>query len=632
MLFPDGVFPQFQEQINLMRDATGEIMMFLNCQVPPASTPASPRLPLASPPPPPPLRIPYAYIPYAYVHLLTFATKLHLLFFMVYAAGLIVASLTGPASPRVLVNPFGDDPDDFPKYVYQEIVEQTTGSLIDQANRMPSTGFFEKRATPAASAPASVVLEGYDRDRDHPLRRASSPQLPRRPSYPSMGPGHGPGPRPPVFRNSTFAGSIGGGGGGGGGGAGPEQKAPAQRSEYPPPKSVDGIRRPPRRSHSISGPSGVRSPPRSQVGPVLAVRPPSFGPGSSTVAPAPEGPTPAPAPAGPGLPPLPPPPTGLGPALGLGPGLGLPPRPPRGSLGVGDLLGVLGPSGLGTLTERTEAPERSASERRSSRSDGEHSSDAEGQGRGQSGGGTLRGSRSARTARSDRGGKKSARFDLPPPPPQPPGYVDAPSAGGPAAANGRRQQLPPIAPLALQVSPPPEDNDEGATTDSSAHRDVEEGENDDAGKAQAAPAPAPAPAPGSDPALPAGPSRSRAASIRDLPPLRLHRMDQQQPGSEAPAPAAPATSRRTARDRQQQQQTARSAREEAISRASTARGLRSNRSPRHGDLMDIAAQARPPARPAPPRPPARPPARPPRPLPAGRRSRPPIPACTSKTG
>eukprot|EP00741_Cyanophora_paradoxa_P000504 tig00000405_g491.t1 len=577
MLFPDTFLPQFQEQIATMRAGAGDVMMFLNCQ-----------------------------IPYAYVHLLTFATKLHVLFIMVYAGGLIGDGFNKQSISmivfgyiflfvnrviyeglltihEVLVNPFGDDPDDFPKYVYQEILEQTSASLIDQANKMPSTRFFEKydradrerrysntsfeeeerfmtRGVPSmlhSVAPSrkmstwkphsmAVAVPSISEDEVaaalaeagvHVNRRASAPAqqapaLPRRPSFPTMS-GRA---RPAVFRNSSFGASSGSAGAGMG--------LRTALSDYPHAKSVgSSSSKRPSRSNSISGAAGVRSPLRPEGGPVLAVRPPSFGPGSGTTSPPPEATAPLPGAA----PATPRGPRACGPA-GLG-------GCRRGAAGAGGPPG--GAAGRpGDPHRAHRGPERSG--KRGSNSDGERSQNT-----------SLKGSRSARTARSDREGK-SARFAFPV-----------------AMTNGRR--LPPIAPVALHVSPLP-------TTTRGHHGQQRargragagEEEAEKGGKAQTvvvpllAPDGDPTPSPSPPPVIvTASPRLSNIASLsgaKSLPPLRLQR-----------AEAGTRTGRAGAyADRP-------SARSEALSRASTARGLRSARSARgerHGsNLMDIAAQA-----------------------------------------
>eukprot|EP01112_Ceratiomyxa_fruticulosa_P013146 TRINITY_DN3678_c0_g1_i1.p1 TRINITY_DN3678_c0_g1~~TRINITY_DN3678_c0_g1_i1.p1 ORF type:complete len:373 (+),score=58.89 TRINITY_DN3678_c0_g1_i1:134-1252(+) len=111
----------------------------------------------------------HCQIPYSYVHLLTMITKIHLIFVMFYAGGILQNGIQIHSWARilfayaivftnqliyegllhihdVLVNPCGDDSSDFPKKMYQQDVEKMTENLLSPAHtNVVEFAKFEKK-------------------------------------------------------------------------------------------------------------------------------------------------------------------------------------------------------------------------------------------------------------------------------------------------------------------------------------------------------------------------------------------------------------------------------------------------------------------------------------------------------
>jgi len=152
LVFPEFVLPLMHAEISLMRGGAADIFMFLNSQ-----------------------------IPYAYVHLLTLVTKIHVAFVLGYSSGLIGQGFEERSLQmiifayiylfatrviyegllqihHVLVNPFGEDPDDFPKDSYMESLLHTTKATLRQAGRTPCEDYFSKFEEPLNEELAQKVV------------------------------------------------------------------------------------------------------------------------------------------------------------------------------------------------------------------------------------------------------------------------------------------------------------------------------------------------------------------------------------------------------------------------------------------------------------------------------------------
>eukprot|EP00276_Gloeochaete_wittrockiana_P003140 CAMPEP_0184662198 /NCGR_PEP_ID=MMETSP0308-20130426/42033_1 /TAXON_ID=38269 /ORGANISM="Gloeochaete witrockiana, Strain SAG 46.84" /LENGTH=901 /DNA_ID=CAMNT_0027104031 /DNA_START=163 /DNA_END=2867 /DNA_ORIENTATION=- len=141
LVYPEYVLPLMHGDISVMRGGASDIFMYLNCQ-----------------------------IPYSYVHMLTLVSKIHVLFVVLYVGGLIGRGFIERSVMTIvfgycflfatriiyegllqihhsLVNPFGDDPDDFPRLSYQEGLRQTCEAILSQVNQTPCHNFFQEQSS-----------------------------------------------------------------------------------------------------------------------------------------------------------------------------------------------------------------------------------------------------------------------------------------------------------------------------------------------------------------------------------------------------------------------------------------------------------------------------------------------------
>eukprot|EP00276_Gloeochaete_wittrockiana_P013170 CAMPEP_0184371004 /NCGR_PEP_ID=MMETSP1089-20130417/163153_1 /TAXON_ID=38269 ORGANISM="Gloeochaete wittrockiana, Strain SAG46.84" /NCGR_SAMPLE_ID=MMETSP1089 /ASSEMBLY_ACC=CAM_ASM_000445 /LENGTH=322 /DNA_ID=CAMNT_0026713703 /DNA_START=59 /DNA_END=1027 /DNA_ORIENTATION=+ len=132
LMFPATTLPNLQEDLTVLRGSAADIFMIIGTQ-----------------------------IPFAYVHLLTLLTRLHIVFVTLYCSSLLAQGFQNRAIERLLlgyfvlavnyaiyngllnlhdelVNPFGNDPHDFPHRGFQASLNMSTHAALEQGRNPPA--------------------------------------------------------------------------------------------------------------------------------------------------------------------------------------------------------------------------------------------------------------------------------------------------------------------------------------------------------------------------------------------------------------------------------------------------------------------------------------------------------------